>query len=1004
LHTGIGSSAAALEVHRHLFVIPMTNGDIHVFDAKLNSTVFQTTACHRETIFTVRYSPKSHEVFATCSYDGSIKIWSDSHDRIGCLRTFKHSKKESPITYCISWSPTPYDYIAACSYTGFVSIWNTTASDLPLYSKKIHSGPVYTLDWNKKMPQFIASASGDKSCLVCFINLDGGCAFKVCATLKHPDMVFGCNWCTSDPFRLATGCMDGIVRIWNTKSGRNLFELRAHTARVFNVMWNPLEPNTIASGSDDKTVSVWQVPETEPSILSTLKPMNTFHGHTRNVRALLWSHEFEWLLFSGSWDASIRIWNTKFGTCVACIVDHQADVYGLDAHPARPFRILSTSRDTTIRFWNQTEPKEIGKCMNELLVSSTCGFKSTQFNATCSVLHGVYGKALYHEIKNNQKSINHMRMIFSFFSAGVVGMNNLWALLDGNAVEGIVHTSALVSNHRKKHSKLKSYSQQSVFKPGSSVFKAVVNLMKEQEFEKACEYLIDMGLWDKALSIAPSVSMEYWRVKSIECARTLDGSEESIVHFLATNDVDSALDFYAANGQHNEALLVAQAALETNRPEALYDTLKTTSNTSTMTSRSKRDHVAKRMADMHMVQGHPVKAACALLSIEDFHGAMLALVLGSQVQLAFSICQSHEVPAYILDAFAKECEKSGNLELSLYLLRKCRSSILQVQLFCARFRPSPIFRSQNGLRDGKKYLEEANELIKRDTFLAQPLYCASGDLNAFAHVIVSGLEQLTQLFQVPNWDIAAAMAILEILQSLPLDVVECDPIHKSAVMAFSSFVGAHRAMWFGYYVIVPFMFKNARILATEAVVPVSIGHMYLIEIRYRARCLHTYADETEWEFEKQSLLNLIDEALEESAESKFEDINHGDAIARVKTCLMNSIFRTKPSKHYLTRDLVFSKAIPNGNIKLGRRSILTGRFIRGPVHELEDGERWMALGEAVMWNRTNPFSPLSTGKKLFPVYFTSGTAENIFESRIIQADRLESVLDHLIPNSNNKKK
>lgn len=58
---------------------------------------------------------------------------------------------------------------------------------------------------------------------------------------------------------------------------------------------------------------------------------------------------------SGSWDATIRVWNISDSSCLACLSGHQADVYGIASHPQRPFFVISCSRDTTFRFWNLLE-------------------------------------------------------------------------------------------------------------------------------------------------------------------------------------------------------------------------------------------------------------------------------------------------------------------------------------------------------------------------------------------------------------------------------------------------------------------------------------------------------------------------------------------------------------------------------------------------------------------------------------------------------------------------
>ena len=55
-------------------------------------------------------------------------------------------------------------------------------------------------------------------------------------------------------------------------------------------------------------------------------------GHTRPVRGLTWNFEVPYLLVSGSWDNSIRVWDIRDGACLYVVVDHGADVYGESDH------------------------------------------------------------------------------------------------------------------------------------------------------------------------------------------------------------------------------------------------------------------------------------------------------------------------------------------------------------------------------------------------------------------------------------------------------------------------------------------------------------------------------------------------------------------------------------------------------------------------------------------------------------------------------------------------
>jgi len=56
--------------------------------------------------------------------------------------------------------------------------------------------------------------------------------------------------------------------------------------------------------------------------------IRVFQGHTAPVRGLSWNPEIPYLLVTGSWDATIRVWDTRDGACLEKILDHGADVYG----------------------------------------------------------------------------------------------------------------------------------------------------------------------------------------------------------------------------------------------------------------------------------------------------------------------------------------------------------------------------------------------------------------------------------------------------------------------------------------------------------------------------------------------------------------------------------------------------------------------------------------------------------------------------------------------------
>lgn len=73
-------------------------------------------------------------------------------------------------------------------------------------------------------------------------------------TLKHPDGVTKLSWWT--PQALVTGCIDGIVRLWDVRTGETVRELHGHQAEILDLLTIP-ERNEIVSASADNTCRVF---------------------------------------------------------------------------------------------------------------------------------------------------------------------------------------------------------------------------------------------------------------------------------------------------------------------------------------------------------------------------------------------------------------------------------------------------------------------------------------------------------------------------------------------------------------------------------------------------------------------------------------------------------------------------------------------------------------------------------------------------------------------------
>jgi WD40 repeat protein len=56
-------------------VLALKNGALQVYNIKKRRIEFMTEAGHAETIFDLAICPSNKDLLASCSYDGTIRVW-----------------------------------------------------------------------------------------------------------------------------------------------------------------------------------------------------------------------------------------------------------------------------------------------------------------------------------------------------------------------------------------------------------------------------------------------------------------------------------------------------------------------------------------------------------------------------------------------------------------------------------------------------------------------------------------------------------------------------------------------------------------------------------------------------------------------------------------------------------------------------------------------------------------------------------------------------------------
>jgi len=143
-----------------------------------------------------------------------------------------------------------------------VKIWDGPPKVMPNFTRNLHKEAVRDVAWAPSDQKFV-TASADYTLAVwdleklAIAGNDVGSARELSLS-GHGKEVTSVDWHATKAL-FASGAKDGILRLWDPRTGVSGATISAHMGAMTSLRWSPTQPDMLATCSLDQTLRVWDV-------------------------------------------------------------------------------------------------------------------------------------------------------------------------------------------------------------------------------------------------------------------------------------------------------------------------------------------------------------------------------------------------------------------------------------------------------------------------------------------------------------------------------------------------------------------------------------------------------------------------------------------------------------------------------------------------------------------------------------------------------------------------
>jgi WD40 repeat protein/tRNA A-37 threonylcarbamoyl transferase component Bud32 len=263
-------NGVALSLDGQRVAAACADGTLRVLRAATGEEVLAVKA-HDDSAFGVAFSPDGRRL-ASAGGDGVVKVWDATTGQA------EHALEgHAAAVFCVAFSADGR-LLASGSKDGVVKLWDARtgreAAPLEMHGRASNGG----VSIDDRVEAFLGHSKGERTRGVNGVAL------------------------SPDGDRVVSGSGDGALRVWDTKSGRQLLSFHGHDGGADCVAFSPDGRRLLSGGGELRQLhelKVWDA--------TTGRPVRTIPAHDQVIAALAVSGDGRRII-TGSWDQTVKVW------------------------------------------------------------------------------------------------------------------------------------------------------------------------------------------------------------------------------------------------------------------------------------------------------------------------------------------------------------------------------------------------------------------------------------------------------------------------------------------------------------------------------------------------------------------------------------------------------------------------------------------------------------------------------------------------------------------------